>query len=361
MLEDGFPCPHRRPRQYFTETKLTWLIVHARYEDDLKRSDPKDRTLSYSRFRQYIQFHYPGVRLTRTEEDACDCCVHLDIQLQHMDLSDDERNALVMKKKTHIEAAIGQRRFVSSFIKTYTAIHAPEQNFSEEIIPDTYEDGPGDNLNLPGHEYRVACNDGDATTPDAVELSPTRHCRILIQAEDYGGGIAMPHYGHIRPSADYFNSNLILQNFVVANISGNINNVYFYDERAQGKNADPLCSLRLLYHLSTLKTDLSNGDQAAEVSFSLLDNCVGQNKSKAVLMFFAFLSVVFPYKKVVLCFLLPGHSHNIADRVIAWCRRATKGLNLYTPLALVEEVNKVKTVNGVFLDHNNPEHPLFVG
>eukprot|EP00644_Phytophthora_capsici_P003287 jgi/Phyca11/103220/e_gw1.7.467.1 len=52
------------------------------------------------------------------------------------------------------------------------------------------------------------------------------------------------------------------------------------------------------------------------------------------------LSVVFPYKKVVLCFLLPGHSHNIADRVIAWCRRATRKMNLYAPLLLVEEVNK---------------------
>ncbi|EEY67291.1 uncharacterized protein PITG_04284 [Phytophthora infestans T30-4] len=51
------------------------------------------------------------------------------------------------------------------------------------------------------------------------------------------------------------------------------------------------------------------------------------------------LSVVFLYKKVVLCFLLPGHSHNIAYRVIAWCRRVTRKMNLYDPLLLVEEVN----------------------
>lgn len=236
--------------QYFTELKLTWVMAHARYEDDLKRSDPNARTLSYSRFRQYIQFHYPGVRLTRTEEDACDCCVHLDIQLQQIDLSDDERNAIDLKKKMHIDAAIAQRRFVSSFIKTYTAIHAPEQNLSEEIIPDTYGDSSEDDLN----EDQLACNDGVAMPSDEVDLPPTRHCRVLIQAEDYGGGISMPYYGHIRPSADYFNINLILQNFVVANISGNTNNVYVYDERAQEKkNADALCSLRLLYHISTLK------------------------------------------------------------------------------------------------------------
>ncbi|ETP53628.1 hypothetical protein F442_01495 [Phytophthora nicotianae P10297] len=71
------------------------------------------------------------------------------------------------------------------------------------------------------------------------------------------------------------------------------------------------------------------------------------------------LSVVFPYKKVVLCFLLPGHSHNIADRVIAWCRRATRKANIYTPQLLVEEINKVKSVHGVFLDHNKPTRPFF--
>ncbi|KAE9052007.1 hypothetical protein PR001_g911 [Phytophthora rubi] len=78
-------------------------------------------------------------------------------------------------------------------------------------------------------------------------------------------------------------------------------------------------------------------------------------------MFFAMLSVVFPYKKVVLCFLLPGHSHNIADRVIAWCRGATRKMNIYTPSLAVDEVNKVKSVHGVFLNHNDPSHPFYVG
>ncbi|EEY69501.1 uncharacterized protein PITG_18792 [Phytophthora infestans T30-4] len=117
----------------------------------------------------------------------------------------------------------------------------------------------------------------------------------------------MPHYGNSRPSADYFNSNLNIQNFVVADITSNRNHVYFYDERAQGKNADALCSLRILHHLSTLQANAINGVPPSEICLSILDNCVGQNKSKV---------------KVVLCFLLRGHSHNIADRVISWCRRA---------------------------------------
>ena len=39
----------------------------------------------------------------------------------------------------------------------------------------------------------------------------------------------------------------------------------------------------------------------------VFNNCVGQNKSQLIMMFFAMLSVI------------PGHSHN---RVVAWCRNA---------------------------------------
>eukprot|EP00644_Phytophthora_capsici_P015995 jgi/Phyca11/115563/e_gw1.28.270.1 len=72
VLEEKFPCTHRRPRQYITEPNLTWNVVHARYVDDITRKDPTARTTSYSRFTQYIHFYYPGVKLTRTVEDVCD-------------------------------------------------------------------------------------------------------------------------------------------------------------------------------------------------------------------------------------------------------------------------------------------------
>ncbi|GMF34452.1 unnamed protein product [Phytophthora fragariaefolia] len=48
--------------------------------------------------------------------------------------------------------------------------------------------------------------------------------------------------------------------------------------------------------------------------------------------------------KAVLCFLFPGHSHNVADRVIACSRNATQGLNLYTPMYLLKELNKRVTI-----------------
>jgi hypothetical protein len=54
--------------------------------------------------------------------------------------------------------------------------------------------------------------------------------------------------------------------------------------------------------------------------------------------FIALLSITF-YTTVVLIYLIPRHSHNIADLIVAWCRNAMKGKNFYTPMAIVKAVN----------------------
>jgi len=85
--------------------------------------------------------------------------------------------------------------------------------------------------------------------------------------------------------------------------------------------------------------------------FSLiLDNYVGQNKLKVVFMFYALLSLLF-YDKVALLFLIPGHSHNQADCVVAWCRNKMRAQNLYTPNVIVSKLNTIKSVSAEFLDH----------
>ena len=87
-----------------------------------------------------------------------------------------------------------------------------------------------------------------------------------------------------------------------------------------------MCSMRLRYHLQQHKKR-EQASVDAELLAVLLDNCVGQNKSNAVLQFFCLLGLLF-YPKVALVFLIPGHSHMIADRVVVWCRRAIRGKNL---------------------------------
>lgn len=47
--------------------------------------------MSYGRFLQYVHYFYPGVHLTRTAEDVCDCCVRLDTLLQEAGISDAEK------------------------------------------------------------------------------------------------------------------------------------------------------------------------------------------------------------------------------------------------------------------------------
>jgi hypothetical protein len=89
----------------------------------------------------------------------------------------------------------------------------------------------------------------------------------------------MPHYGHSHPSADYFNSNLMVSNFVVANLIINISDVFFYDERTQGKDVDALCSLQFTYNLEKFKPLLSRKIAMSKTLFVILDNFVDQNKS----------------------------------------------------------------------------------
>ncbi|OWZ01147.1 Cleavage inducible protein, partial [Phytophthora megakarya] len=114
VLEDAFLCSHRLPRRYFTEPNITWKAVHDRYVDETTRPKPGARTMSYSRFTQYLRYYFLGVRLTRTTVDVCDCCVCLKIQLQQPDLTEDERNVLLLEQSPNLDSAIAQRRFISN-------------------------------------------------------------------------------------------------------------------------------------------------------------------------------------------------------------------------------------------------------
>jgi hypothetical protein len=147
----------------------------------------------------------------------------------------------------------------------------------------------------------------------------------------------------------------MMQNFIIFDITANRNNVLIYDERGQGKGTDALCSFHLLFHLQLRQ---ERADRSPKMLLLILDNCVGQNKSKVVFMFYALLSLLF-YDKVALLFLIPGHSHNQVDRVVAWCRNKMHAQNLYTPSAIVSELNAIKSVSVEFLDHQSSRRPFF--
>lgn len=151
----------------------------------------------------------------------------------------------------------------------------------------------------------------------------------------------------------------MIQNFVIANINDNKNHVLLYDERGQDKGADCLCSLRIRYHIMQ-RDRYNDAAKKPSVSISILDNCIGQNKSNLVMKFNAMLSLLF-YSKVVLLYLISGHSHMIADRIVAWIKAAIRGKNIYCPQDLAKECNNVHSVCAEFLDHNSSKRPFFIG
>jgi len=233
-----------------------------------------------------------------------------------------------------MDAAINQHHTMSTFVKEFVKQHAPDQPIPRTIILDSYDD-----------DYAHDVNDIDMTST-IVTLT------IQIQIEDFGGSFAMPHYGHSRPLADYFNSNLMVSNFVVADLTNDNVDVLFYDEQMQSKDANALCSLRFTYHSNKFKTMLERKQAMPKILVVIFINCIKKNKTQLVMRFFTLLSIMF-YTKVMLIYLILGHSHNTTDQIVTWCWNEMKGKNLYIPMAIVKAVNQVKGVNAKFIDHHD--------
>jgi hypothetical protein len=317
---------------------VTWKELWGNYE--AKAIQHTRRVMEYSRWLQYVHSKFPGVNMSRTKRDLCDACVRIETALSDINLSAASLKELETEKQLHSDAAINQRRTMSDFARQYVSAIAPQQAVSAEIIPD-HSDMP-------------------------LTMIPPIHRSVplmLIQIEDFGGSFPLPVYISRIPSADYFNSNLMIHNFVVADLTNGINTVLLYDELAQGKGADAMCSLRLLNHLNQRKHFQQVGQDNPKRTLTLLqvlDNCVMQNKSRVVFVFYAMLSIVF-YKKVVLLFLLPGHSLNAADRVVPWCRGKMKHQNLYVPEEIATKMNEIDSVRAELLDHRKRDRPFFCG
>lgn len=77
--------------------------------------------LSPQRWRQYIQSHFPGLRLSQSKEDVCDLCVRIDTQLLSPNISEDMQAQLLLEKSTHIYVVVGQRRAMAKFIKFFVS------------------------------------------------------------------------------------------------------------------------------------------------------------------------------------------------------------------------------------------------
>jgi hypothetical protein len=169
-------------------------------------------TCRIRRWRQYVRAVFTAVRLGRAKEDECDACIRLKMQPEDNSLDSEARAAIEEELALHMNAATEQRRIM------------PARPTGAYIIGDSRR-GVRDENDTPA---------------------------VMVKAEDFGGGVTMPHYGFRPPSPDYYSSNPIIQNFVIANINDHVNNVWLRDERAQDKDENCMCSLGMRYHLRHL-------------------------------------------------------------------------------------------------------------
>ena len=258
----------------------------------------KFRYASYNRFNEYWKFYFPYLRCTRLASDACGPCVRISITLKDPNISKDEKKELETQKSMHIAVAKAQRKFMSSAVSASISSWVLEEGDLKDVL-------------------FVLGNLDDTDSRDIEHDSKLRN--VIVQCEDLGQSIAMPHYGYEQPGLDYFNSNLMMHEFVVADRVSNRNTVYFYDERVLKKDGESMCILRLYDHLFKLEKYLTSRTPSPKSYIAVMDNCCGQNKSKTVMMFFQLLSILF-YENIALNYLLPGHSHMAADRAVSWVR-----------------------------------------
>ena len=64
-----------------------------------------------------------------------------------------------------------------------------------------------------GEEHVSLTIDDDEEPP--ITLTPGT---VQVQAEDFAGSFALPHYGFLRPSSDFYHSNLMQHNFIVSDL-----------------------------------------------------------------------------------------------------------------------------------------------
>lgn len=338
-FEPGLPCSHKSLRMYFSEGE-NLKTAHKAYEAEMLKRPPdrRPKILTYDYFTRFFHFFHPRVKAFRCTEDMCDACTRHNIMIKHGDITDAEKEELVQQKAMHMDAARDQRRMVSKFYNVAISKANPDQ------------------CHIATLDVEIDTPLTDSNGVDEAELLPLS---IAIQCEDYGGSLAMPHYGDKRPQSNYFNSNLNMHMYIACDLNTDTSCVYLYDERQQGKGADADCSMRTRYHLRKLATYRAAEVDPPESLIVIQENCVGQNKSQVCMQYYSFLSLTM-YKKVVVIYMISGHSHMKPDRVVAWTKRQLKA-NVFVPEQLVERFNRVPSVEAVWLKDDDPDGPFRVG
>ena len=229
---------------------------------------------------------YPKLKIRKLREDMCDVCERIRLQLKNPGLSEECKETLKAELEEHLGPAKIQRRVWSNHVLKYARSLDSEFSVSGSIIPATTHDPIPEVLNAP--------------------VCP----KVILEAHDFGGSLPLPHYGIRRPGVDYYQSNLMQHNFIMCKIGRQEHRIMFYDERDQGKGADACISMRMIHYLRKLSELRAAGlKPEEEVSLMvLMDNCTGQNKTRAVMQFFCMLNAEYSFQESC-TFLFCNGSH----------------------------------------------------
>ena len=339
--ELGYPCGYRRLLKYCTDPAVTsweklYDIHFLKFEDGNKFILKMGKITFYN----FMLAYHPEFRLKRVMEDACDTCIELQTMLKDKRFSEEEHKSIEAALANHGDMARNMRKAMRNAIVLWKGNHAV-------AVVDSELEGAADRLEA------VLVDDA----VPGIEWQPSKVEKIQLVCEDFDGNFTSPWYGSVRPGADYYASKLTMYCFIIADISRNINYVKLYDERAMGKDANALCSLRFVHHLTQFNRTPVNSRPT--ILFQVLDNNDGQNKSQVVFMYFALLSMTLYPEGVVLLFLFAGHSHMAPDHTVSWLRKSLSNLQVFLPGQFIDAFNTIRSVEADFIDHLDPSRMCF--
>ena len=181
-------------------------------QDQILRKPMELRT-----FYNYMNGFYREVAMKKTQEDCCDTCIRINTEMKRSDITDEEKELLVLCLTRHDETSRTQRKLM----------HAAEAWGAKNIIE------PSEHAHFLA---RLACipeyvDDGLVEVTDAMPKS----FAIEVEAHDYGGNIPLPVFNKERPAKDYYSANLSMYCFTICNLSRGENKILIYDERSQVK------------------------------------------------------------------------------------------------------------------------------
>jgi len=204
------------PRDRPTLTIPTWENIYQLYRRACE--EKKVRCMGRTTWFNYRQGYFSDYYLEQPSEDLCDTCNRLNLVINDVNSTEEEKELARACKDTHTERAVIHQRLMKDLLSRYGKKVSREPGidpFDLEFWP-TY------------------CDSKNADIADSDESKLLR-TGVLLELQDYAGNFVLPSFGEKRPGSDYYSSRLHMNAFVIGSPSTNKHKVYCYDERCGGK------------------------------------------------------------------------------------------------------------------------------